>query len=57
MSTTHIVRCSKTCTNSFQDATYGDGKRAHNEMANGSLRCTVCLNVNDNGAANRRAKK
>lgn len=41
---TKIIHCS--CSNAYQDAEYGIGKRVHNEApkANG-YRCTVCSNV------------
>lgn len=54
---THIRPCIKSCTHPGQDSLHGPGRRVHNEMANGTLRCTVCCTENSQGAANRRVGK
>lgn len=56
---THILRC--TCTNHWQDRTYGPGMRVHNEQAKvqNMARCTVCLTSHDirSGAPEEKEKK
>lgn len=34
-----------TCQSAFQDATYGKGKRVHNDIVGSKMRCTVCGTV------------
>jgi len=40
-----IKYCS--CTNTYQDQHYGQGKRVHNECPNDKARCTVCGTVKE----------
>ena len=54
---THIMHC--TCTNRWQDRTYGVGMRVHNEQAKvpNMARCTVCLTSHDIHAGAKPEKK
>lgn len=44
----HILPCTRSCTNAFQDAAYGPGMRVWNgagTVQNPKRRCTVCATV------------
>lgn len=43
---TVVVACQGQCRpHRFQDSKYGQGRRVHNLMKSGGMRCTVCSNV------------